>query len=69
MKTFKTPEYQRNAYKNYISRNKENPEFKAKLKEQQKEYYTKNRELILQTKKLQYQEKKKLKEEKNLEIQ
>ncbi len=48
---FKTPSYQRKAYKTYINRKKEDEEkyneFKEKLKANQRKYYLKNREKIL----------------------
>lgn len=55
IETFKTPNYQRKAYKSYLERKKQDPEkyeeFKQKLKENQKKYYQKNREKILAKKK------------------
>lgn len=48
---FKTPSYQRKAYKNYLERKKEDQEkyidFKEKMKINQRKYYLKNREKIL----------------------
>jgi hypothetical protein len=45
---FKTPVYQRRAYKNYINKKKNDEEFIAKRKLAQKAYYQKNKEKILQ---------------------
>ena len=45
-KQYKTPEYQRKAYKAYFDRNKDNPEFQAKLRETSKKNYEKNKEKI-----------------------
>ena len=44
---FKTPIYQRNAYKNYLARKNGDEDFIKHRKEQQREYYRKNREKIL----------------------
>ena len=41
-KTFKTPSYQRRAYKNYVAKNSENTEFIEKRKNSQREYYLRN---------------------------
>ena len=46
--TFKTPSYQRKAYKDYVKRNEDNEEFREKRKKAQKEYYEKNKSRILQ---------------------
>ena len=48
MDEFKTPVYQRKAYKNYLERKKSDEEFIAKRKLAQKAYYQKNKEKILQ---------------------
>jgi hypothetical protein len=61
-KEFKTPIYQRKAYKAYIDRNKDNEEFKEKLRKQQREYYHRNRDKILAKKKIKNDAKKKEKE-------
>tara|TARA_R100001530_G_scaffold135193_1_gene111801 strand:+ start:2794 stop:3045 length:252 start_codon:yes stop_codon:yes gene_type:complete len=45
-RTYKTPEYQRKAYKAYFDRNKNNPEFQEKLRETAKKNYEKNKEKI-----------------------
>ena len=45
-KQYKTPDYQRKAYKAYFDRNKDKPEFQAKLRETSKKYYEKNKEKI-----------------------
>lgn len=47
-KTFKTPSYQRRAYKNYVAKNSENTEFIEKRKNSQREYYLRNKEKILE---------------------
>lgn len=60
---FKTPIYQRNAYKNYIQRKKLDPDFQEKLRASQKSYYQKNREKIL----LRIKEKKSMKLKETLE--
>ena len=49
---FKTPIYQRNAYKAYLQRNKDNEEFKEKRRKKQRQYYKENRETILAKQKL-----------------
>tara|TARA_R100001509_G_scaffold165208_1_gene145756 strand:- start:155 stop:355 length:201 start_codon:yes stop_codon:yes gene_type:complete len=49
---FKTPIYQRKAYKAYLERNKDNEEFLEKRRKKQREYYKKNREKILAKQKL-----------------
>ena len=46
---FKTPIYQRNAYKAYIARKKTDPVFMERRKAQQKIYYEKNRVKIIAT--------------------
>jgi len=48
---FKTSSYQRKAYKAYIARKKDDPEFREKMRQNQKKYYEKNREKILARKK------------------
>ena len=45
-KQYKTPDYQRKAYKAYFDRNKDKPEFQAKLRETSKKNYEKNKEKI-----------------------
>lgn len=45
-KKYKTPEYQRKAYKAYFDRNKDKPEFQAKLRDTAKKNYEKNKEKI-----------------------
>ena len=45
-KQYKTPEYQRKAYKAYFDRNKDKPEFQAKLRETSKKNYERNKEKI-----------------------
>jgi hypothetical protein len=45
---FKTPTYQRKAYRAYLDRNKDNEEFKEKRREQQRQYYRDNRDKILE---------------------
>tara|TARA_Y100000361_G_C11142780_1_gene336133 strand:- start:770 stop:1000 length:231 start_codon:yes stop_codon:yes gene_type:complete len=44
---YKTPLYQRKAYDAYIERNKDNEAFLEKRREQQRNYYKKNREKVL----------------------
>tara|TARA_R110000823_G_C15939530_1_gene500301 strand:- start:3136 stop:3354 length:219 start_codon:yes stop_codon:yes gene_type:complete len=44
---FKTPIYQRKAYKDYYNRKKEDPIFKDSRKQQQKVYYEKNKIKII----------------------
>jgi len=61
-KEFKTPSYQRKAYKAYIDRNKDNEEFKERLRKQQREYYHRNKDKILAKKKIKNDAKKKEKE-------
>ena len=71
-KQYKTPEYQRKAYKAYFDRNKDKPEFQAKLREtsernkekikaKAREYYHANKEKILAKQKEKYINKKNLK--------
>ena len=38
---YKTPSYQRKAYKAYLARNKDNEEFLEKRRKKQREYYKK----------------------------
>ena len=47
-KIYKTPSYQRRAYKNYILRMKDNEDFMLRRKQQQRKYYENNREKIIQ---------------------
>ena len=61
-KVFKTPSYQRKAYKAYIDRNKDNEEFKERLRKQQREYYHRNKDKILARLKKKNDAKKKEKE-------
>ena len=61
-KEFKTPSYQRKAYKAYIDRNKDNEEFKERLRKQQREYYHRNKDKILARLKKKNDAKKKEKE-------
>jgi anion-transporting ArsA/GET3 family ATPase len=44
---YKTPIYQRKAYNDYLVRKKDDEEFIAKRKANQKKYYEKNREKII----------------------
>jgi hypothetical protein len=60
---FKTPIYQRNAYNKYYNKNKDDEEFIAKRKAQQKIYYDKNRTKILDKKKQKIIDKNKKKDE------
>jgi hypothetical protein len=46
-KEFKTPIYQRTAYKKYIERKNQDPNWVKETKEKRKEYYQKNKERIL----------------------
>lgn len=46
-KKFLTPSYQRKAYKDYYKRKREEPEFREKLRQQQREYYQRNKDMIL----------------------
>jgi hypothetical protein len=46
--TFKTPNYQRKAYKDYYARKKEDPEWIEDQKQKRKVYYEKNKEKILE---------------------
>tara|TARA_R110000823_G_scaffold100329_2_gene215805 strand:- start:2158 stop:2379 length:222 start_codon:yes stop_codon:yes gene_type:complete len=46
-KQLKTSSYQRKAYKDYVLRNKDDPEFIANRKAHQKKYYEKNKIKII----------------------
>lgn len=46
-KKFLTPSYQRKAYKAYYERKRQDPEFRERLRQQQKDYYQRNKEMIL----------------------
>tara|TARA_B100000424_G_C22721846_1_gene392018 strand:- start:235 stop:456 length:222 start_codon:yes stop_codon:yes gene_type:complete len=56
METFKTSAYQRKAYRDYIARKRDDPEFIEKRKQKQREYYQRNRQKILDKKKQKYQD-------------
>ena len=47
MEEFKTKDYQRRAYANYLQKNKDNEEFIKKRKDAQKRYYERNKLKIL----------------------
>lgn len=44
---FKTPIYQRKAYKSYFDKHKDDEDFKDKRRQAQKAYYARNKEKIL----------------------
>lgn len=58
MENYKTSSYQRKAYRDYVARKKDDPEFIEKRKQKQKEYYQRNRQKILEKKKQKYLESK-----------
>lgn len=55
---YKTPSYTRKAYKAYYDRNKDNGDFVDKRRLAQKEYYIRNKEQILEKKRLKREAKK-----------
>ena len=60
---YKTPSYTRKAYKAYYNRNKQDDAFVNKRRLAQAEYYQRNKEKILEKKRLQRASKKKAKDE------
>ena len=46
-KEYKTPIYFRKCYKKYYDKNKDNEDFKAKRREQQRKYYQENKQKVI----------------------
>tara|TARA_R110001632_G_scaffold24785_1_gene68709 strand:- start:500 stop:709 length:210 start_codon:yes stop_codon:yes gene_type:complete len=62
-KHYKTAEYQRKAYQKYYNKIKDTDEFKQKSRNAQKSYYERNRDKILERKRLKREAMKKKEEE------
>lgn len=60
---YKTPVYQRKAFTKYYNKVKDTDEFRQKSRDAQKSYYERNREKILEKKKLKRESIRKAKEE------
>lgn len=60
---YKTPSYQRRAFLKYYNKIKDTDEYRQKSRDAQKSYYERNREKILEKKRLKREALKKAKEE------